>query len=70
MPKIHCAGVKATMCGIELFGDIIIAFNPKRTTCRNCLKTVAYRKALAALKRRHNGGRDTVQMDLFSEEVK
>lgn len=67
MAKIHCAGVNATMCGIELFGDIIIAFNPKRTTCRNCLKTVAYGKALAALKRRHNGGKNTYQPNLFEE---
>ena len=66
MIKIHCAGVNATMCWIALYGDIIISFNPKRTTCRNCLKTVAYRrKALAALKRRHNGGKNTVQMSLF-----
>jgi hypothetical protein len=67
--KIHCGSVNSTMCGVALYGDIVVTFNPKRTTCRNCLKTVAYRKALAALKRRHNGGRNTVQMDLFEKGI-
>lgn len=53
------------VCGVAMTAEVAATSNPRRTTCCRCLKTSAYKSALAGLRRHSNGGRKFTQPSLF-----
>ena len=64
---IHFVCDALTVCGLALSRDMAMTQNPRKTTCRRCTATLAYKRALSGLRRHNNGGRKFVQPPLFAE---
>ena len=62
---IHLVTGVATVCGIAVSRALVMTGNPRRTTCRRCLVTLAYKRTLAGLRRHNCGGRKFTQPSLF-----
>lgn len=56
---------KGAVCGVALTREVAVSGNPRRITCCRCLKTSAYKSALAGLRRHKNGERKFTQPSLF-----
>ena len=65
---IHYVCDALTVCGLALSRDMAMTRNPRKTTCRRCTATLAYKRALSGLRRHNNGGCKFTQPGLFAEE--
>ena len=62
---IHYISKEQTVCGLALSREMAMTHNLHKTTCRNCLRTAAYIRAFAGLKRHKNADGKFVQLALF-----
>lgn len=64
---IHFVSGELTVCGMPISREMAMTHNPRRTTCRRCTSTLAYKRALSGLRRHNNGGKKFTQPPLFAE---
>ena len=65
---IHYISKEQTVCGLPLSREMAMTHNLRRTTCKNCLRTAAYIRAFAGLKRHVSADGKFVQLQLFEVE--
>lgn len=65
---IHYVSLDKTVCGLDVSRDMVMTYNPRRTTCRRCIKTNAWIKAFAALKHHRTSSGSFIQPELFKVE--
>jgi hypothetical protein len=64
---VHFIGFNATACGLPFTLDILLSGRPARTTCRNCIRTAAHRKAMNPVKSEEVFSGDFEQPELFEK---